>query len=93
MGLEIPCSSSATIAAWLPITGTGWPSLLPFRPHLCGCDSGTQGGRERRVPYLSAYFQSKFYYELDESSLLGDGNVINILDWRFGSYRCQARAS
>lgn len=41
--------------------------------------------------YLGAYFSSTFVYEVDEVIWLVAGRAINIIEWRFGSYRCQAQ--
>ncbi|SPQ19812.1 e3b9f3ce-597e-4bda-91ec-0928be282e28 [Thermothielavioides terrestris] len=39
---------------------------------------------------LSALFSAAFVYETDDVIALVTGNVINVLEWHFGSYRCQA---
>jgi hypothetical protein len=39
---------------------------------------------------LSALFSAAFVYETDDVIALVTGKVINVLEWRFGSYRCQA---
>ncbi|KAH6855356.1 hypothetical protein B0I37DRAFT_411353 [Chaetomium sp. MPI-CAGE-AT-0009] len=43
------------------------------------------------VPYLMAHFSRDFVFEVDEIIPLVMGQSINILEWRFGSYRCQAQ--
>jgi hypothetical protein len=45
------------------------------------------------VDYLSAFFRAKFRFETDEILPWVTGQVINILEWRFGSYRCQAQSA
>jgi hypothetical protein len=40
---------------------------------------------------LSAYFSAAFVYQTDEVVWLVRGRAINIIKWRFGSYRCQAQ--
>jgi hypothetical protein len=41
--------------------------------------------------YLTNYFSRSFVYEVDEVIWLVEGEAINVLEWRFGSYRCQAQ--
>ncbi|KAK3311599.1 uncharacterized protein B0T15DRAFT_389622 [Chaetomium strumarium] len=41
--------------------------------------------------YLANYFSRAFVYEIDEIIWLVEGEAINVLEWRFGSYRCQAQ--
>lgn len=41
--------------------------------------------------YLREYFSARFVYETDEVVTLVQGKVINVLEWYFGSYRCQAQ--
>jgi hypothetical protein len=43
------------------------------------------------VPNLLAFFSKDFRFEIDEIIPLVMGNAINVLEWRFGSYRCQAQ--
>ncbi|KAK3290347.1 uncharacterized protein B0H64DRAFT_332601 [Chaetomium fimeti] len=43
------------------------------------------------VPNLMAHFSRDFVFEVDEIVPLVMGQSINILEWRFGSYRCQAQ--
>lgn len=43
------------------------------------------------VPFLAAYFAQRFAYQVDEVIALVEGRCINVLEWRFGSYRCQAK--
>jgi hypothetical protein len=40
---------------------------------------------------LSTYFSAGFVYQTDEIFWLVRGQAINIIEWRFGSYRCQAQ--
>jgi hypothetical protein len=40
---------------------------------------------------LAAYFSQRFRFETDEVDFLVRGQVINVVEWRFGSYRCQAQ--
>ena len=42
------------------------------------------------VEFLSNYFKNTMVYEIDEVVPLALGECINMLEWRFGSYRCQA---
>ncbi len=42
---------------------------------------------------LSAFFSSLFVYQLDEVIPVVPGRAISVLEWRFGSYRCQAQAA
>ncbi|KAK4239506.1 hypothetical protein C8A03DRAFT_32457 [Achaetomium macrosporum] len=41
--------------------------------------------------YLTNYFSRAFVYEIDEIICLVKGGAINVFEWRFGSYRCQAQ--
>jgi hypothetical protein len=43
------------------------------------------------VENLCAYFSAHFVYEIDEITPVVLGHVINMLEFRFGSYRCQAQ--
>ncbi|KAL2257504.1 hypothetical protein VTK26DRAFT_88 [Humicola hyalothermophila] len=43
------------------------------------------------VEFLTTFFSSIFDYQIDEVIPVITGNVINMLLWRFGSYRCQAK--
>lgn len=43
------------------------------------------------VENLTRFFSEQFVYELDEIVPLVTGKVINILEFYFGSYRCQAQ--
>jgi hypothetical protein len=43
------------------------------------------------VPFLMEHFSRDFVFEVDEIIPLVMGQSINILEWRFGSYRCQAQ--
>lgn len=45
------------------------------------------------VDYLREYFGRRFFFDIDEVEPWVAGKVINILEWRFGSYRCQAQAA
>jgi hypothetical protein len=40
---------------------------------------------------LTAYFAQRFQYQIDEVVTLVRGKCINVLESRFGSYRCQAQ--
>lgn len=40
---------------------------------------------------LSEYFSTKFEYQVDGVFPLSMGRYVNFLEWRFGSYRCQAK--
>ena len=42
---------------------------------------------------LTAFFGSLFVYQLDEIIHVVPGRAISVLEWRFGSYRCQAQAA
>lgn len=39
---------------------------------------------------FGGYFGSEFAYQIDEVVPLTLGLPINVIEWRFGSYRCQA---
>ncbi|KAK4040355.1 hypothetical protein C8A01DRAFT_35593, partial [Parachaetomium inaequale] len=41
--------------------------------------------------YMVAYFSRRFEYKLDQIDPLVLGRSINVLEFRFGSYRCQAQ--
>ncbi|ORY55240.1 uncharacterized protein BCR38DRAFT_323127, partial [Pseudomassariella vexata] len=43
--------------------------------------------------FLREFFRSKFQYDLDDVFLLSHGEGRARLEWRFGSYRCQAEAA
>jgi hypothetical protein len=43
------------------------------------------------MPNLLTFFSKDFRFEVDENIPLIIGKVINVLEWRFGSYRCQAQ--
>jgi hypothetical protein len=43
------------------------------------------------VDNLAAFFRKDFIYEVDEIIPLVTGKVINVLEWRFASYRCQSQ--
>ena len=45
------------------------------------------------VNVLTAFFSSIFVYQVDEIIPVVLGRAINVLEWRFGSYRCQAQAA
>ncbi|KAK3331180.1 hypothetical protein B0H66DRAFT_613306 [Apodospora peruviana] len=42
------------------------------------------------IPYLTAFFKDKFTYMIDDIIWHGQHPKINMLEWRFSSYRCQA---
>ena len=42
---------------------------------------------------LTRYFNSLFVFQTDEIITLVAGQAINVLEWRFGSYRCQAQSA
>jgi hypothetical protein len=85
--------------------GTGIPvgdHLAVVRPDRNAVAASTAPANHTRVisiagprelvteEYLNRYFGQRFDYQLEEVMELVRGRVINILEWRFGSYRCQA---
>ncbi len=64
-----------------------------------------KGGRRSRVllvsgppgvvnrDFLCRYLDTKMVYQLDEVIPVVPGRAISVLEWRFGSYRCQAQAA
>jgi hypothetical protein len=40
---------------------------------------------------LEAYFSRRFRYETADIDVLVAGRVLNVIEWQFGSYRCQAQ--
>lgn len=40
---------------------------------------------------LHTFFSQRFQFETDEVDFLVRGQAINVVEWRFGSYRCQAQ--
>ena len=45
------------------------------------------------IQVLTTYFDSLFVSQTDEIITLVAGQAINVLEWRFGSYRGQAQAA
>jgi hypothetical protein len=41
--------------------------------------------------FLGAYFSRRFRYETAYIDVLVAGRVLNVIEWQFGSYRCQAQ--
>jgi hypothetical protein len=45
------------------------------------------------IEYLTEFFQGKFSFEIDSVTALYDHGGYRRLEWRFGSYRCQAETA
>ena len=43
------------------------------------------------VPFLTAYFHGKFIYQTDKIIYHGNNGTMAVLEWRFSSWRSQAR--
>jgi hypothetical protein len=41
--------------------------------------------------FFDAYFSERFKYETADIDVLVAGRVLNVIEWQFGSYRCQAQ--